>query len=65
MDDMDKLKHLIGHWIEHNAEHEKTYMDWSDMALEAGNRELCEILRDIAAKTKGMEKLFLKARKAI
>jgi rubrerythrin len=63
MDEMDKLKHLLEHWIEHNEEHEKTYRDWADKALSAGKPELSEVLRDIAAETGKMEKLFLKARK--
>ncbi len=65
MDEMEKLKRLIEHWIEHNAEHEKTYMEWSAKALGAGNHELSEALRDIADQTKSMEKLFLRAMKAL
>ena len=63
MEEMAKLKHLLEHWIEHNDEHEKTYADWADKALKAGNKELSEALREIAFQTRGMEKLFLKARK--
>jgi len=65
MEDIDKLRHLMEHWIEHNAEHEKTYADWASKALKAGNPELSEILKDIAAATRNMENLFLKAMKAI
>jgi hypothetical protein len=63
MDEMEKLKHLLEHWIEHNEEHVKTYRDWAGKALAAGKPELSEVLRDIAAETGKMEKLFLKARK--
>jgi hypothetical protein len=28
MDDLQKLKHLIGHWKEHNDEHAQTYLEW-------------------------------------
>lgn len=64
MEEMDKLRHLIEHWIEHNAEHEKTYRDWATRALAAGKPELAEVLGDIAAETRNMEKMFLKAMKA-
>ncbi|MGD2080362.1 MAG: hypothetical protein PVG55_04475 [Nitrospirota bacterium] len=59
---MDKLRHLIGHWMEHNAEHEKTYLDWAGRAEEAGKPALAEVLRQIAAETRGLEKLLEKAR---
>lgn len=65
MNDMIKLKHLLEHWIEHNEEHVNTYRDWAGKALQAGKPELAEVLREIAAQTKSMEKLFLKARKVL
>ena len=63
MEEMDKLKHLLEHWIEHNEEHTKTYKGWASKALASGKLELSEALRDIAVETGKMEKLFLKARK--
>jgi rubrerythrin len=62
MKDLDKLAHLIEHWIEHNAEHEKTYLDWAARAEKAGKPALAETLRRIAAETRGMEELFRRAR---
>jgi len=63
MDDMAKLKSLIEHWIEHNQEHVRNYAEWADKALKAGKPELSDSLREVAAETKRMERLFLKARK--
>ena len=65
MEDMDKLKHLIEHWIEHNQEHVKTYSEWAGKALKAGKSETADALREIAAESRLMERLFLKALKGI
>jgi len=29
MNDIEKLKHLLEHWIEHNEAHVKTYNEWA------------------------------------
>jgi hypothetical protein len=62
MEEMDKLAHLIEHWMEHNAEHEKTYLDWAGRAEKAGKPALAEVLRQIAAETRSLERLLEKAR---
>ncbi len=61
MNEMDKLHHLIGHWLEHNREHAATYSGWGEKAAEAGKPELAAILREIAQKTADMDALFQKA----
>ena len=32
MEDRDKLKHLIEHWIEHNSDHADEFRQWADKA---------------------------------
>jgi hypothetical protein len=61
MDDLQKLKHLIGHWKEHNDEHAQTYLEWSKKVDAAGKGELAALLRELADKTMEMRKLFEKA----
>jgi hypothetical protein len=61
MDDLEKLKHLVAHWKEHNEEHARTYLDWSKKADHAGKGELARILRELAEGTMKMGKLFEKA----
>jgi hypothetical protein len=61
MDDLQKLKHLIGHWKEHNEEHAQTYLEWSKKADAAGRGELAAILRELAEGTQEMGRLFEKA----
>lgn len=61
MDDLEKLKHLVAHWKEHNEEHAQTYLDWSKRADDAGKGELAGILRELAEGTMKMGELFEKA----
>ena len=35
MDEIDKLRILIPHWIEHNEEHAQEFQKWSAVAAEA------------------------------
>lgn len=62
MNDMEKLKHLLEHWSEHNAEHAKTYLEWSKKAESLGKKEISEILNELAEGTLNLEGLFKKAR---
>lgn len=62
MNDLEKLKHLLNHWMEHNEEHAKTYLEWAKKAEVSGNQELMQMLNKIAGDTKKMEVLFKKAK---
>lgn len=62
MDDIAKLKHLLGHWAEHNSEHARSYLEWSQKAEKLGKRELAETLKRIADETLAIDRLFEKAR---
>ncbi len=61
MDDLEKLKHLIEHWAEHNDEHAKTYLEWSERIGETGKKELSGVLREISEETIKLGELFKKA----
>lgn len=36
MNELDKLRALLPHWIEHNREHAADYVRWAKVAEEAG-----------------------------
>lgn len=65
MKDLDKLKHLLQHWIEHNNDHVKTYEEWASKSEELGQKDLAVILGRIADETKKLESLFQQASKII
>jgi hypothetical protein len=64
MNDIEKLHHLLGHWLEHNQEHAKSYLEWKDRAVAAGRPELGAILGDIAQRTSDLDELFRRAAEA-
>lgn len=52
MTDLDKLRALLPHWIEHNAEHAAEFRAWAEKARAAGQEEVAEEI-DTAAKELG------------
>ncbi|MEE8329345.1 MAG: hypothetical protein V3R54_05385 [Thermodesulfovibrionia bacterium] len=61
MTEMEKLKHLLEHWIDHNESHVKNYEEWALKADNSGENKLSEILKQIAKENKKIERLFKKA----
>jgi hypothetical protein len=61
MTELEKLKHLLHHWIEHNEAHTKTYSEWATKMESLERKELSEILRQITEESKKLEELFKKA----
>ncbi|HBH60472.1 MAG TPA: hypothetical protein DDX85_01765 [Nitrospiraceae bacterium] len=61
MTELEKLKHLLQHWMEHNEAHITTYKEWAMKAESLGEKELAEILGRIATESKKLEGLFNKA----
>ena len=65
MNDLEKLKRLLHHWMEHNDEHAEIYRDWADKASSLGNEKLSEILGKLFHETKKLNDLFDEAIKTI
>jgi len=65
MKDIDKLKHLLEHWAEHNEEHAKSYLDWAEKAAASGDKKLAAVLKEMAESTKKINGLFEKAKKIL
>jgi hypothetical protein len=61
MTELEKLKHLLKHWIEHNEAHVKTYSEWALKAESLGRKELSGFLKQIAEESKKLDRLFKKA----
>jgi hypothetical protein len=60
MDELEKLKMLLYHWMEHNKKHAQTYREWAERASPLDNRELSEILRKLTNKTEKLNRLLKK-----
>ncbi|GAB4422946.1 MAG: hypothetical protein OHK0032_18220 [Thermodesulfovibrionales bacterium] len=61
MDEFEKLKRLLNHWMEHNNEHAETYREWAEKASSLGNEELSKTLHRLNQDTKRLNKLFEEA----
>ncbi|UGV40792.1 hypothetical protein J7W08_00090 [Methanococcoides orientis] len=48
--DEGKLEHLLGHWIEHNESHSKSFNDWIVKLEAAGFEEVAGHIRTAATK---------------
>ncbi len=44
MNDLDKLRVLLPHWIEHNSGHSDEFKKWSVTAQKAGEDQIAELL---------------------
>lgn len=65
MTELEKLRHLLGHWIEHNDAHIETYREWASKAGALGEHELSDVLDQIAGDSKKLNALFHKAKEII
>jgi hypothetical protein len=65
MTELEKLKHLLKHWIEHNDAHVKTYSEWASKVESSGKLELSYIIKQIAHDSKKLDELFKKAMEMI
>lgn len=65
MEDLEKLRKLIPHWMEHNDEHAETYRNWAEKASSMGMNELSMTLKKLHQETKKLKELFEKAMRMI
>ncbi|MCD6494377.1 MAG: hypothetical protein J7K36_11420 [Archaeoglobaceae archaeon] len=61
---VEKLKHLLEHWIEHNKEHVAKYEEWAEK-MEDERPEVSELLRKAIEKFNEGEKFLKEAYETI
>lgn len=54
MNDMQKLKVLLAHWVEHNHEHAEAFHQWAQRAEEYGSGEVASRLQTAAQEMKSL-----------
>lgn len=60
IDDIAKLKTLLGYWIEHNQEHGQEFREWAEKP--AGQGDISEELRQAADEMDKASQLLSQAR---
>ncbi len=65
MDELEKLKKLLPHWMKHNDEHAMTYRDWAEKMSTLGKKELSEALKAIHQESQKLRELFEEALRVV
>ncbi|MCI4625638.1 MAG: hypothetical protein L3V56_06725 [Candidatus Magnetoovum sp. WYHC-5] len=58
MTQIERLKTLVEHWIEHNDEHEETYRQWEEQLKTMGYDDLSQSFNKICTESAKLNKLF-------
>jgi hypothetical protein len=58
MNEIEKLRHLVHHWKEHNEEHAEGYRQWAEKVGALGKKELSNLLMKLYEETKELNLLF-------
>lgn len=62
VDEKEKLKILLNHWIEHNTEHSEEFEEWANTAKKIGEDEVQKYMLNAASQ---MEKSASSLRRAL
>jgi hypothetical protein len=53
--DIEKLRRLIPHWIEHNRSHASEFVRWAELARAAGAEQTAALIENAAAQLQKAE----------
>lgn len=51
MNEREKLRHLLPHWLEHNREYADVYRQWAEKTSASGEEELSKLLDRLCHET--------------
>lgn len=61
MKEIEKLRVLLPHWIDHNSGHESECLKWSEIARNAGQEKVADYIDDAVKAMKEANSLLQKA----
>lgn len=61
MEELERLKIMLEHWLEHNREHAQTYKEWAEKAEAMGLNDIATVLINLSLETGRLENLFMEA----
>jgi thioredoxin-like negative regulator of GroEL len=61
LSEKEKLQKLLEHWIKHNEEHARTYLEWAEKIESKNLEEIAELLKKASEATVNINELFEKA----
>lgn len=65
MNDVEKLRIVLPHWMEHNEEHADSFESWAKIMKSAGREDLAAALEKIAREARTLQHLFQEAIKLV
>jgi hypothetical protein len=65
MNDVEKLKILLPHWMEHNEEHAASFESWAKTMRSTGREDLAVALEKISREARTLQHLFQEAMKLV
>ena len=63
MNELEKLRVILPHWIEHNAGHGKEFAKWSEDLSRAGEKEIADLLKQAEIYLQNADSVLRKALK--
>ncbi len=60
LSDKEKLVKRIEHWIKHNEDHKKTYLEWAEKTRGMGLEDVANALEEVVSLTDEQNRLFEK-----
>lgn len=63
--DMERLKKLIDHWINHNKSHGQSYFEWTAKAQESNRPDIAEELRTVTELLEKADQCLERIRKSL
>lgn len=58
----EKLKHLIGHWVDHNRSHEASYIEWAEKARAMGEGQVAEYIEMAVEQMREADEFLISAK---
>ncbi|MDX1764741.1 MAG: hypothetical protein R3231_10505 [bacterium] len=59
---LEKLRHLLVHWVEHNQAHEEGYLKWIERAESEGRQDVAGEIQRSLELSKEMSRCFERAK---
>ncbi|NOZ25751.1 MAG: hypothetical protein GXO94_06660 [Nitrospirae bacterium] len=61
MNEIEKLRRLLHHWMEHNDEHANVYRQWAGKARSFGRADVSAVLERLEQETRSLNRLLEEA----
>jgi len=58
MNDIEKVRALLPHWVEHNEEHAVEFLRWAGKASQAGHEEAAQFIRRAAEEMRQADEML-------